>query len=335
LVKFGASLPTCCEGLLYPIPFADVSGIIKIAKAAEELGFDSVWGNDHVTVQKYVRERWGKAPNYYEPLTVLSVVGSVTKKIRIATGIIVLPLREPVILAKQVATLDQYSAGRFILGVGLGAYREEFEAVFPTMRGANRGAILDEKLKALRLLFEKPVATFSGKFVNFKNVELFPKPLQKPMPIYIGGNSSNDVRRAAELCNGWFPAVLSPEEIRTSIARMKDIGDKAGRKVSEIDIAPQLVISIGKTHEEAEKAFKRSGLYTHLLSLKDSTLKNQIANLEARSIIGTPDETIRRMEEYIDAGVTHFGSLIFGGDTVDAVLDSMKSFAKEIMPSFR
>src|SRR5262245_55565497 len=152
-LRFGVHIPTCIEVMMYPVPFARPEDILPTAQLAERVGFDSVWGNDHMTTQRYVQREWPEPPNFYEPLITFTWVAARTERIKLATGIIVLPMRTMPVLAKQVATLDQLSGGRMILGVGTGAYREEYEALYPDARDARRGEIVDEGMRALRLLF--------------------------------------------------------------------------------------------------------------------------------------------------------------------------------------
>ena len=109
---------------------AGIDDVARIAVEAERLGYDSVWCNDHLTTQRYVRQRWAEPPSYYDPFVALSFVAAATERVRLGTSIVVLPMREPVVVAKQASTLDVFSGGRLILGVGVGAYREEFEAWF-------------------------------------------------------------------------------------------------------------------------------------------------------------------------------------------------------------
>ena len=133
-MRFSVAIPSCMEGLIYPYPFADPGQIVRIAAEAEAMGYEAVWPNDHITTQNYVARMWPKPPRFYEPFVLLSFVAAATKTIKLATGVAVLPVREPIILAKTAATLDVCSGGRVILGVGLGAYREEYRAANPGER---------------------------------------------------------------------------------------------------------------------------------------------------------------------------------------------------------
>jgi len=321
--------------MMYPVPFASPADVIRIAREAEALGYYAVMGNDHMTTQRYVRREFAQPPNFYEPLVTYAAIAGATDRIRLMTGVIVLPMRHPVVLAKQVATLDQFSGGRVILGVGVGAYREEFEALFPDRKGANRGEMVTEGVQALRVLFSERRATFAGRYYRFEDVEMYPKPLQPALPIYIGGNAPETHRRVAAYGDGWLPAVLTPEEIRRGLERIQGHASAIGRDVSGLDVAPQFAVSIGRTQEEAADRFLRSRLYTHLVSLQRSTLRGQpIESFGERNLLGSPEDLRRRIAAYAEAGVTHLSGLLFTANTVEEFVDGMRLFAHEVMPAF-
>ncbi len=169
-MKFSVSLPTGFEGVMYPIPFAGPEDFIAQGKLCERLGYDSVWGNDHITTQNYVRALFpGKPPNFYEPMMVLAAIGAVTTRLKLGTALTVLPMRDPVYLAKQAITLDQMSNGRFIMAVGLGAYREEFLAWGGSrVEKARRGDMMDEGLQALELNeMQERIATLKERAIEW------------------------------------------------------------------------------------------------------------------------------------------------------------------------
>jgi probable F420-dependent oxidoreductase len=334
-VRFGVHIPTCIEGMMYPVPFARPADILPIALLCERLGFDSVWGNDHMTTQRYVQREFPDPPNFFEPLITFSYCAARTTRLRFATGIIVLPMRNMPVLAKQVATLDQLSGGRVILGVGTGAYREEYEALFPDARGVRRGTIVDEGMQALRLLFTERRATFRGQAVHFEEVECFPKPVQDPMPIYAGGNHPEVRRRAGQYAQGWMPAVLSPEEIERGVADIHRAAAAAGRDGSAIDIAPQFAVSIGRTHDEAVARFRASQLFKHLESLKKSTLREQTGDFDARNLIGSPAEISERIRAYERVGVTTLSGMLFVAGSVAEMQEAIELFGQEVVPNFR
>jgi len=321
--------------MMYPVPFAKPSDILPTALLCEALGFDSVWGNDHMTTQRYVQQEFAEAPNFFEPLITFSYCAAQTTRLRFATGIIVLPMRNMPVLAKQVATLDQLSGGRLILGVGAGAYREEYEALFPDARGVRRGTIVDEGMQALRLLFTERKATFRGSTVHFEAVECFPKPAQDPMPIYAGGNHPEVRRRAGQYGQGWMPAVLTPEEIARGIEDVHRAAAAAGRDGAAIDIAPQFAVSIGRTREEADRRFRGSQLFRHLESLRKSTLREQTGGFEQRNLIGSPDEISERIRVYERAGVTTCSGMLFVAGSVTEMREAIELFGREVLPNFR
>jgi probable F420-dependent oxidoreductase len=300
------------------------------------MGYEAVWPNDHITTQNYVARMWPKPPRFYEPFVLLSFVAAATKKIKLATGVAVLPVREPIILAKTAATLDVCSGGRVILGVGLGAYREEFRAANPGKETPHRGRLMDERITALRELLGKRKATFQGKYVRFKNIEMYPKPVQKKMPIYIGGNSWDGVDRAGRYGDGWFPAILTPEEIAERVKRMRQAAKRAGRSLRSIDIAPQLGVTVAKTESQARRTFLSSQLWHHLQSLRKSTLKDQsLSDVASNNLVGTPQQVIDRIGQYQRVGVNHLAGIMFGVNSVRAFLNQMERFAAHVMPAFR
>lgn len=332
--QFGIGIPTGTEGLMYPIPFAKATDNIRLAQAAERLGYDSVWGNDHVSTQHYVRKEYPQAPNYYAPLLVLAAIGAATQRVKLATALLVVPFRHPVLIAKEVATLDQLSGGRVLLGVGIGAYREEFEAMYGSVAAnkVNRGELLDETLASLERLWSPEDASFSGKYFTFESVQTFPKPVQQPVPVYIGGNSPEGWRRCGRYGQGWLPAVLSPAEVKSGVTQIRRYLEEYGRGEQQIDVAPQLVVSLGRTHEEAVRRFEASQVHKHLVSLKKSTLKGQQSGtMEERSLIGTPDEIAEQIDRYVEAGVTTFSAMLFANNTIDSFIESMQWFSEEVI----
>ena len=333
VLRFGLGIPTGTEGLMYPIPYATAQDNVRLAQEAERLGFDSVWGNDHMTVQRYVEAETSQPPNYYELLTTLTYIAAGTTSIKLGTALLVLPFRNPVVVAKQVATMDQLSGGRVLLGIGIGAYREEFEAIFPGRR-VHRGRMVDEGIQALRTLFTEDRSSFAGQYCRFSNVRSYPKPLQEPFPIYSGGNALGCRRRAAELCQGWLPAVLSPSEVSSGVEDIHKFGESVGRDVTGLDVALQLTVTLGKTHEEALKKFRASQLYKHLESLKKSTLRDQQGGYEERNLIGTPDDICEQVRRYEQAGVTTMAALLFTEPTVSETLETMEIFARQVISNF-
>ena len=334
-LRISAGLPTGMEGLTYPIPFSDPETIIRIAQAAEKFGYDSVWGNDHMTTQNYVRAEFPVPPRFWEPLMVYAFVLSNTKTLKVGTGILVLPMRRDIVVtAKQITTLDHFGKGRLEIGVGIGAYREEFKALQPDCK-LERGDIVEEGLQALRLLFAERVATFEGKYYRFKDVELYPKTYQKRIPIYVGGNNANNVRRAVAWGDGWLPAGIEVDRLGALVIQMREMAQRAGRDPKTIEIAPQFVVHLGKTREAARARYHESQMSKHLTSLSKSTLKEQTASSEDINLIGSVEEVIEKAMAFRKAGVTHFLGLYFAANSADDLVDQMQMFAEEVMPKIR
>ena len=330
-MRFGVALPTAYEGLIFPPPFGSRDAITRIALEAERLGYDSVMPNDHFATQRYVRDLVDSPPNYYDPFVSLGYVAALTQRIRLITGVAVLPLRDPPSVAKMAATLDRLSLGRLVLGVGIGAYREEYTSLRPERAMIPRGDLLEEGIRALRVLFEEENSSFTGRFWAFKDVQMYPKPLQKPLPILIGGNADAHLERAAELGHGWLPAVLSPEELADGVRRLGAAAARHGRPLDEFEIAPQLTVSMGTSREAAVERFRASHAHRHLVSLRASTLKGQRGGYESRNLIGTPAQIAARVREYEAAGATTLPGLIFAVDTVEEFLEAMRVFRQEVV----
>lgn len=328
-----AGLPTCMEGMMYPVPFANPDDIVAIGVAAEKLGYHSVWGNDHMTTQHYVRDLFPAPPNFWELLITLSFVAAATETLKLGTGMLVTPMRRDiVVVAKQIATLDMFSKGRALLGVGVGAYREEFEALNPSLK-AHRGRMVEESLEAFHILFNERDASFHGEYYQFESVEMYPKPFQDSIPIYVGGNSSQAVERAARYGTGWLPAAMRASQIRDRTSILRELLAARGRSYDEVDVAIQYMVRIDKTREEAIENFRNSQMYHHVMSLRKSTLKDHDLEMpEDWNLIGTAPQVVEQAQELEEAGLKHLCGLYFVGNTVEEVISQMQVFSEQVMP---
>ncbi len=330
-MKFGLAVPTGTEGMMYPVPYADPQQAVELAMAAERLGFDSVWGNDHLSTQAYVRAEFADPPRFYDPYLYLSYVAARTTTIRLATAITVMAFRHPVVLAKQAMTLDQLSGGRFTLGVGIGAYREETEAMWPGVR-IHRGDHATEFLQALEVLMTERRASFHGSYINFEDVESYPKAVQDPLPVLSGGNAAGSKQRAGQYAHGWLPACLTPEEMAQGLREVRASAEAVGRDLpADFDVAPQMSVAIGATQQQAMQAFEASQLHSHMRSLAQSTLKGRQDNWGERNLIGTAEQMIDQIGCYADAGVTSLAGLLFASNDVAHTLDQMAEFAETVI----
>lgn len=253
--------------------FPDLAGAVRMVKAAEAAGFDSVVAVDHVvfphsytSVYPYApggRLPGGPGGSLPDPLIWMAAMAAVTTKLRFMTGVIILPLRNPLVLAKQVATLDHMSGGRIELGIGVGWLEEEFEAVGVPFE--KRGKRSDEYIAAMRKLWAEDGASFSGEFVNFHEVSSNPKPVHGRVPIVIGGHSEAAARRAGRLGDGFFPSIGSQVDTVPLFDVVRRAAEAAGRDPTSIEImagCPDLLPGSTKDpraaiHERAEQGVGR------------------------------------------------------------------------------
>jgi probable F420-dependent oxidoreductase len=331
-MKFSVCLSTGYEGLAYPIPFCAPQDLVKTSVLCERLGYDSVWGNDHMTTQNYVRQLFPNSPpNFYEPLITLAMIAQATTTLRVGTALLVLPMREPVYLAKQITTIDQLSGGRFMMGVGLGAYREEFEAwAGDKAKTSRRGDMMDEGLKALHTLLTDKVSTHTGPYYSFSNIELFPKAVQNPFPLYIGGHNLASIERAAQVGQGWLPGWRPFNEIDERIKQLKGRAAELGRDPGSIEIAPQFSLLLGKTDEEAEKTYMQSGLVHHRVSLAYTGRdpKHQVT----ANLVGSPASVIEKIQTLRAMGVDHCAAMVVAVNSLQEYNEQVQYFAEEVMP---
>ncbi len=328
MIRFGLGVPTATEGMMYPVPYASAAQAVELAVMAERLGFDSVWGNDHMSTQAYVRREFPDPPRFWDPFAYLSFVAARTTTLRLATAVAVMSFRHPAHVAKQAATIDHLSGGRMVLGVGIGAYREEFEAMYPGVR-IHRGNHAEEYLDALGVLFEDRHSSFDGHHVSFSDMENYPKPLQSPLPILSGGNSPGARRRAARV-HGWLPACLTPAEYADGITEITDLAE--GELSTGFEPALQVAVSIGSSREEAIARFTGSQVHTHITSLGASTMKGRLDDdLAARNLIGTADDICEQVAAYSTAGVDTLAGLLFAADTIAETQEQMEAFSSGVI----
>ena len=226
-------------------PFAFPEGLENLVRTAEEVGIESIWTVEHVVVpvdyrSKYPYSESGKmrGPENVpipDPILPLAFAAAITKKLRLATGVVILPQRHPLYVAKEMATLDVLSNGRAILGVGIGWLQEEFDAVgIPFKQRAKR---TEESIQAIRSLWKSTPQPFTGRYYNWPAVGSHPKPIQQPgVPIVVGGHSEGAARRAARLGDGFFPARGELESLTRLLAIVRDECTQIGRKPEEVEI---------------------------------------------------------------------------------------------------
>ncbi len=323
---FDTEFPTCREGVFVPVPFATAEQIVDIVVEAERLGYNAVWGTDFVTPTACYNVPDAAEPNWYEPLITLAYCAARTTRIKLGTGVLLVPYREPVMLAKQVATLDQLSQGRFLLGLGLGMCRDELDAILPRLGKAHRGNMLDEHLELLHLLLARDSGkvTYEGKFLEVRGVEMDPKPVQDPLPMYVPGKSAESLERVAKWGLGYM---IKSVTYRERVEALAPFLEKHGRELSEIDVVAESELYMAPTHEAAVEAYfaSRHGQFRLTKEAQDSIVE--------KNWIGTAAEIIDKIGKAKDEGARHFCVLHVAGDTVEVMLDQLRMFAEEVIPA--
>ena len=230
-------------GIVVPLPAYTLDPAF-IAQKAEELGFESIWYHEHPILPVHSASPFpstgGEIPwtyrHFTDPYIALARASAVTSKIKLGTGITLIPERNPLVLAKQISTLDHYSGGRFLFGIGVGWNREE-----TTIMGGDfdhRWSQTREAIMALKKLWTEDEAEFHGRYYDFPPVYCYPKPVQKPHPpVLLGGNARNVLQRIASWGDGWLPIRVTPGEVEESRKILDTLAAERGRDPASITIS--------------------------------------------------------------------------------------------------
>jgi len=246
-------------------PFAAPQLFAHLAQSAEQFGFESIWTVEHVVIPQDYKSPYpyspsGKTPGSEEvpipdPLLPLAYAAAITKTLKLGTGVLILPQRHPLYVAKEIATLDVLSNGRVMLGIGSGWLAEEFASLGLDFH--KRGARTDEAIQSMRALWSSdPASSFHGKHFNFGPVKCFPKPIQKGgVPILIGGHSPAAARRAGRFGDGFFPALNEPAKLRELFAIVESEARNANRDSKAIEYS-----TMGRAKLDSIKALQDVGI---------------------------------------------------------------------------
>ncbi len=217
---------------------------LDICRRAEAAGFESIWGGEHVVLPTTIESPYpytadGKIPAepdtpIPDPLIWLAFAAAAAPTLRLGTCILIVPQRNPLVLAKELATLDRLSGGRLELGLGVGWMKEEFDALGVSWE--RRGARNDEYVAAMRALWAGPHAEFHGDFVDFPPVTCSPRPVQSSIPILVGGDTDAAIKRAVRIADGYFPGEGDAERLGGLIARLRAAADAGGRDPDSIEV---------------------------------------------------------------------------------------------------
>jgi probable F420-dependent oxidoreductase len=245
---------------------AEPDTLARRARAAEEAGFESVWVGDHVALPFAGTDPSGQPR--LEAVTAIAHLAALTSRVRLAIGVIVLPQRQPVLLAKQLTTIDVLSKGRLIVGIGVGYVEPELRALGASL--VDRGARTDEYLAAMRALWDEPAPSFDGRFVAFDGVLQRPRPAQRPHPpIVVGGHSPAALRRAALAGSGWYGWQLDPAETARALGDLREAARRHRRPEElgdlEITITPPGVPDLETAREYARLGVHRLAVQPHTM----------------------------------------------------------------------
>jgi probable F420-dependent oxidoreductase len=247
-------------------PFAGPRQATRLARTAEEAGFESLWTVDHVVIPAGYRSVYPYDPSgrispddtlFPDPLIWLSYIAAATSTLRLGTAILILPQRNPVVLAKELATLDYLSGGRMILGVGVGWLKEEYEALGVPWEG--RGRRGEESIDAMRALWSQPQASYDGDTTSFQECHLRPQPPQGTIPIHIGGHSPVAARRAGRMGDGFFPFGVNRDGVPALLEIVRQSALDAGREPSSIEVTMDSFVTSGEEAMADVKALEALG----------------------------------------------------------------------------
>ena len=259
------------------IGIEDPQDLIRLGVLAEELGFDSLWVNHHILHVGYVRERLGTKP-YQDALITLTWLAANTSKVRLGTSVLVMPYVHPMALAKQLATLDQFSNGRLIVGLGAGSLPEENAAL--GIPYESRGRYCNEFLQVLRKLWTEDDASFSGEFFSFENICSSPKPQQRPHPlIVVGGNRPAALLRVARYGDGWHPMNVAPDGVRRRMEALGQQTRELGRE--HVPQAVQVRLDMSRLDAETIAAYEGEGVTDLIVHVPSSSVEKQRAAMQA------------------------------------------------------
>jgi len=294
-MKFGVCLPNYGKSVAR-------NALADSARLAENLGFDSIWTTDHTLVPKKYENPYG---NILDSLMSLAYVGAVTEKIHLGTSVLVLPVRNPIIVAKQAATVDYLTGGRLILGTAVGWMEDEFQNLRSSFQ--DRGKRFEEAIKLIRTLYQNEYPQFHGQYHEFVDATFKPKPRDSNGPvIWFGGNSDIAVRRAAKLADGWHPVGVTVERFSKAAQTIR----------AKLGVRRPFTLSL-RIH----------------VDLTGKTEPYHAPGGESRDVIsGNRERVVQMIEKYREAGLEHL-VCYFGDIDLEQLKGRMKQFATEVATS--
>ena len=281
----------------------EVKDQLGLAIKAEELGFKSVWASDHIIIPEEWKGRFSDI--FPDPFIILTAISQNTKKIKIGTSAIILPYRNPIIVAKMCSTLDHFSDGRLICTVAPGWMKEEFDVLTIPYEGRIPRTI--EYIEILKSLWSNdPSSDFDGDFFSFSNVSFQPKPIQEHLPIWMGGNHDKAIERSVDFADGWQPIWFSAEELKVKMKYLKEYSEKKEKSLKNFQVSLRNRIRI------------TSG---------DSDSKEN----PPTALIGKKDEVIEKILTYKELNINEI-VLDFITSDKNEIIETMEILGKELIP---
>lgn len=309
-MQFGLGLPhagTSAQG----------QNALAFAQRAEALGFESLWCGDHIVMptagtNQYPYTADGSFPRsanvgFVETLTLLAYVAAVTTRIRLGSTVIILPYRNPIVQAKMFASLDVLSGGRAICGVGVGWLQKEFEVLGASYQ--DRGPVSDEYLQIFHRLWTEEHPEFHGRFYQFDGIQFWPKPVQNPLPIWVGGHSKRSIRRAVMYGQAWHPTRQTPGFVAAHLPYLCQEAERLGRDPDSITVS-----------------LKRS------LHITDIGVTNDVAFQSGNALVGPTQAIIDDARRCQDLGI-HQLTYDFRTDDVSAQMAMMERLVERVVPA--
>jgi probable F420-dependent oxidoreductase len=336
-------------GVRLPIsgPFASVDAIAKTARNAEALGYSGIWCHDYITWTKELHNvhiscgsfealRSGQKPHFFESLSTLAYVSALTSRVTLGISVLIAPLRNPLLAAKQLSIIDNLSKGRLILGIGIGATRAtkntDFEILGVSRVEKNERA--DEFVEITKGLWSEEKFSYGGRFSAFQDAEMFPKPIQDPHPpIWFAGTINNALNRVAKYGDGWLPGGLRTEEYSKSVSYIRRTAkEKFNRNLDKLAVANQIYVSIDKSSERAKKNAEAT-LVNNAKAYDVFRGENALERASEVSLVGTPGEITEKIRQYSLAGVNYY-EMKFIYQSLDHFDEELELFSKEVLPTF-
>ena len=262
---------------------------VRVAQRTEELGYHSLWLADHLIIPEKIAAPYPwtedgsvgfpRRTPFPDPFVLLSYIAAKTQKILLGTSVLIVPYRNPLHVAKAVATVDMVSGGRFLFGVGVGWLKEEFDALGENF--SERGKRTREYIQIMKMLWQGGPVSFTGNFFHFPDVYAMPTPVQKPHPpIIFGGESAAAVKRVADLGDGWQPGSMPLEVLRERISQLKELMAQKGRDFSRLSIAMVGSPAELKQNSELLSQLSKLGVGQMILAFSEANAQDTISQLE-------------------------------------------------------